>query len=84
MGMLETHDGTIVSPVETQKHKVHFFFLVGVVKVFFFFYYDKYREKRIPCFKWQSVALTTVLHSVLQPCPKCFIFLNGNSVPIKP
>lgn len=37
MGMLETHDGTIVSPVETQKHKVHFFFLVGVVKVFFFF-----------------------------------------------
>lgn len=46
MGMLETHDGTIVSPVETQKHKVHFFFLVGVVKVFFFFFITTNIEKR--------------------------------------
>lgn len=60
MGMLGTHDGTIVSPVKTEKHQVDLFWS-ALLKLFS---YNKYRKKRIPCFK-RSVALTTVLHGVL-------------------
>lgn len=60
MGMLGTHDGTIVSPVKTQKHQVDLFWS-ALLKLFS---YNKYREKRIPCSK-HSVVLTIVLHSVL-------------------
>lgn len=60
MGMLGTHDGTIVSAVRTQNLQLDLFWS-ALLKLFS---YNKYREKRIPCFK-HSVALTTVLHSVL-------------------